>query len=186
MFCICACTLHAIGHSLPHTHSVFLPGFRVYLVSSYTPKPQGVRCTCMHTDKNISGRFQMLRLLFKLLTLGCCADTHWSSQDLSLCCWALARLNTGNRKLLDLIYNRILVDIPVFSAKEISYQLWGFAALGYPLRTSVIEVYLVSTSDRLSVVPIVWHIFSRRSIQVPGSLRQSISCAKMMGKPTHL
>jgi len=61
-------------------------------------------------------------------------DIEGSLQDLSTSCWALARLNVGNRKLLDLIYNRILVDIPILSAKDISYQLWGFAALGLGFR----------------------------------------------------
>lgn len=55
----------------------------------------------------------------------------------------------GNRKLLDLIYNQILVDIPVLNAKDISYQLWGFAALGYPLQPSVLKAYLVSTSTHI-------------------------------------
>lgn len=48
-----------------------------------------------------------------------------------------------NRKLLDLIYHRILVDIPVLSAKDISYQLWGFAVLGYPLQSQVLAAYWV-------------------------------------------
>jgi len=55
----------------------------------------------------------------------------------------VAKLNVGNRKLLDLIYNRILVDIPVLSAKDISYQLWGFAVLGYPLQSQVLAAYWV-------------------------------------------
>ncbi len=58
-------------------------------------------------------------------------------------CWSVAKLNVGNRKLLDLIYNRILVDIPVLSAKDISYQLWGFAVLGYPLQSQVLAAYWV-------------------------------------------
>jgi hypothetical protein len=58
-------------------------------------------------------------------------------------CWSVAKLNIGNRKLLDLIYNRILVDIPVLSAKDISYQLWGFAVLGYPLQSQVLAAYWV-------------------------------------------
>lgn len=83
-----------------------------------------------------------------LVVLACSADTEWSLQDLSTSCWALARLSVGNRKLLDLIYNRILVDIPILSAKDISYQLWGFAALGYPLQSNVLNVYLVSNLPR--------------------------------------
>lgn len=59
-------------------------------------------------------------------------------------CWSLAKLNVGNRKLIDLIYNRILVDIPVMSGKDISYQVWGFAALGYPLPVQVLATYWVS------------------------------------------
>lgn len=68
----------------------------------------------------------------------------WTLQDLSTICWSLAKLNIGNRKLLDLIYNRIVVDIPVLSAKDISYQLWGFAVLGYPLQSQVLATYWVS------------------------------------------
>ncbi len=37
----------------------------------------------------------------------------------------------------------ILVDIPVLSAKDISYQLWGFAVLGYPLQSQVLAAYWV-------------------------------------------
>ncbi|DBB02864.1 TPA: hypothetical protein ACH3X1_013470 [Trebouxia sp. C0004] len=69
--------------------------------------------------------------------------TTWVLQDLSTVCWSVAKLNVGNRKLLDLIYNRILVDIPVLSAKDISYQLWGFAVLGYPLQSQVLAAYWV-------------------------------------------
>lgn len=68
-------------------------------------------------------------------------------QDLSTCCWALAKMNIGNRKLLDLIYNRILLNIPTLSAKDISYQLWGFAAVGYPLHAGVLDTYLVGKRD---------------------------------------
>lgn len=66
-------------------------------------------------------------------------------QDLSTICWSLAKLNVGNRKLLDLIYDRVVIDIPVMSAKDISYQIWGFAALGYPLPTQVLATYWVSS-----------------------------------------
>lgn len=72
-------------------------------------------------------------------------ETPWVLQDLSTICWSLAKLNVGNRKLLDLIYDRVLIDIPVTSAKDISYQIWGFAALGYPLPTQVLATYWVST-----------------------------------------
>ena len=95
-------------------------------------------CTLM----SLTALVQSYKQLLAILT--CSADGEWSLQDLSTSCWALARLNIGNRKLLDLIYNRIIVDIPVLSAKDISYQLWGFAALGYPLQSNVLNVYLVS------------------------------------------
>ena len=72
------------------------------------------------------------------------AEVSWGLQDLSTICWSLAKLDVGNRKLLDLIYNRILLDIPVLSGKDISYQLWGFAALGYPLPSQVLATYWVS------------------------------------------
>ena len=65
-------------------------------------------------------------------------------QDLSTIVWALAKLNVANRRLLDNIYNRILLDIPILSAKDISYQLWGFAALGFPLPAQVLASYWVS------------------------------------------
>ena len=64
-------------------------------------------------------------------------------QDLSTICWSLAKLNVANRRLLQLIFNRVVVHIPVLSGKDISYQLWGFAALGYPLRTQVLATYWV-------------------------------------------
>ena len=70
-------------------------------------------------------------------------------QDLSTICWSLAKLNVGNRKLLDLIYDRVVVDIPVMSAKDISYQIWGFAALGYPLPNQVLATYWVCTGSTL-------------------------------------
>jgi len=31
----------------------------------------------------------------------------------------------------------------VLSAKDISYQLWGFAVLGYPLQSQVLAAYWV-------------------------------------------
>lgn len=77
--------------------------------------------------------------------------TTWVQQDLSTVCWSLAKLNIGNRKLLDLIYNRILVDIPVLSAKDISYQLWGFAVLGYPLQSQVLAAYWVGNLSKFFI-----------------------------------
>lgn len=71
------------------------------------------------------------------------AEVTWTLQDLSTICWSLAKLNVGNRKLLDLIYDHVVIDIPVMSAKDISYQIWGFAALGYPLPTQVLATYWV-------------------------------------------
>lgn len=76
------------------------------------------------------------------------AGIVWVLQDLSTICWSLAKLDVGNRKLLDLIYNRVLVDIAVLSAKDISYQLWGFAVLGYPLQAPVLAAYWVSQKTR--------------------------------------
>lgn len=81
----------------------------------------------------------------------------WNLQDLSTSIWALAKLNIGNRKLLDLIHDRVVVDLPVLSAKDISYQMWGFAMLGYPLQRAVVASYVVRTPTciALPVLPVL-------------------------------
>ena len=75
------------------------------------------------------------------------ADTVWNLQDLSTCIWALAKLDIGNRKLLDLVHDRAVADMPVLSAKDISYQIWGFAMLGYPLQRAVVASYVVGSKS---------------------------------------
>ena len=64
--------------------------------------------------------------------------------------WSLAKLDAGNRRLLDLIYKRVVLEIPTLSAKDISYQLEAFAELGYPLRTQVVKTYEVCVLCKLS------------------------------------
>lgn len=81
------------------------------------------------------------------------ADSPWILRDLSTICWSVAKLNVGNRKLLHLIYERVIIDIPIMSAKDISYQVWGFATLGYPLPTQVLATYWVSTVHPCRLVP---------------------------------
>lgn len=102
--------------------------------------------------------------------------TTWVQQDLSTVCWSLAKLNIGNRKLLDLIYNRILVDIPVLSAKDISYQLWGFAVLGYPLQSQVLAAYwdrlqhVLADLDPVDLAHVMWAVARLDSYPASGLL----------------
>ncbi|KAL3159854.1 hypothetical protein ABBQ38_010255 [Trebouxia sp. C0009 RCD-2024] len=104
------------------------------------------------------------------------SETPWMLQDLSTICWSLAKLNVGNRKLLDLIYDRVLIDIPVMSAKDISYQIWGFAALGYPLPPQVLATYwerlqhVLEEIDPVDLSHVMWAMARFDSYPAPGLL----------------
>ncbi|KAL0052777.1 hypothetical protein WJX82_007536 [Trebouxia sp. C0006] len=99
--------------------------------------------------------------------------TTWVLQDLSTVCWSVAKLN---RKLLDLIYHRILVDVPVRSAKDISYQLWGFAVLGYPLQSQVLAAYwdwlqhVLADLDPVDLSHVMWAVACLDSYPASGLL----------------